>query len=112
MIIIGVHFICVELYMNQTKLHLNTSTKIIKAKHLSTQQQWTLNIKQDINPTFKVVLKGWIFTCNLNVDMSVESQMCLRRKFQRVGAAVEKTLSLQVWCLVLSGGDRMLVSEE
>lgn len=38
--------------------------------------------------------------------------MCLGREFQRVGSAIEKALSPQVQCLVLSGGDRRLASEE
>lgn len=43
---------------------------------------------------------------------SVQSQMSLGREFQRVGAAIEKAVSHPVRCLVLTGGDRRLASEE
>lgn len=42
---------------------------------------------------------------------SLPSQRRLGKKFQRE-AAMDKALSPQVWCLVLSGGDRKLASEE
>ena len=39
-----------------------------------------------------------------------QSRMCLGRAFQRKGAAMEKALSPQVRCLVLSGCERRLAS--
>ncbi len=41
-----------------------------------------------------------------------QSRMCLVREFQSEWAASEKALSPQVWCLVLTGGDRRLTAEE
>lgn len=34
--------------------------------------------------------------------------MCLASEFQRVGAAMRMTLSPQVWCLVVTGGEGRL----
>lgn len=44
----------------------------------------------------------------LNVDMSAQSPMCLKRE----EAAVAKAVSPQLRCFVLSGGNRRLASEE
>lgn len=39
-------------------------------------------MKQNINPTLEAVLKRWVLRCDLNVDVSVQSQMCLGREFK------------------------------
>ena len=49
---------------------------------------------------------------DLNVDRFVQSLMGLGSEFQREGAAMPNALSPQVRCLVLSGMDRRLASEE
>lgn len=49
--------------------------------------------KHNINHSLNVVLKMCVLTCDLNVDGSVRSQVCLGRRFQSVGAAMKKALS-------------------
>ncbi len=69
-------------------------------------------VAHNINHTLTAVLKRWVLISVLNIDRSVQSQMCLGIEFQKEGAAMEKALSPQVGCLFLDGGDRRLALEE
>ena len=60
----------------------------------------------------KADLKRWVFSNDLKVDGLEQPRMCLGRAFQRKGAAMEKALSPQVWCLVLGGCERRLASDD
>ena len=70
------------------------------------------HIKSQHFYTLKADLKRCVLTNDLKVDRLVQSLMGLGSEFQREGAAMEKALSPQVRCLVLSGVDRRLASEE
>lgn len=61
---------------------------------------------------WKADLKRQVLRRYLKVGKSEQSRMGLGRKFQRVGAAMEETLSPLVRCLVLSGGETRFASVE
>lgn len=52
------------------------------------------------NEVRKAILRRWVLRRDLKVGKSEQSRMGFSRKFQRVGATMQKALSPQVYILI------------